>query len=351
MNRERGDGRGERYPTVRSVRAARTASHYSRLPPPVSLALILALLALAACNSAGQDQVLAIEATGVARGLVYFDADGDREPAPPDTALAGVAVELVFPGGRGIAARVVSDSTGRFRAAGLPVGSYTARIDTATVPDSMAVVRIVDSTVVVPPGDSVAVLVALGFPRVTVRQARLAPLGAVVFVDGLALNAFATFGDSTVHVADTSGALRAVRVGPVPIFPGDSVRLRGTRGVRDGQPVLADVTAFLLSIRQAPPPASVTTALARTADGGRLDAALVAVTNATITDTATVGSDFRLTVSDGSGPLEVVLDDDANFTLTPFRPTVVIDATGLLVPVGPGVWRLKPRSDADVTVN
>ena len=310
--------------------------------------MALALLALA-CTSAGQDRIVAIEATGVVRGLVYFDADGDGEAAPPDTALRGVAVELLAAASP--AGRAVSDSNGRVRVAGLPVGRYTVRIDTGTVPDSMAVRRIADTTFMVPPGDSVAVLVAIGFSRVTVAQARGLPAGSVVFVDGIALNAFASFGDSTVHVADTSGALRSVRVRPVPIFPGDSVRLRGRRAARDGQPVLEDVTAFLLALRQEPPPTGVTTAIARTADGGRLDAALVAIANATITDTATVAGDFRLTVTDGSGSLEVLLDDDAGFTLMPYRPTVVIDATGLLVPVGPGIWRLKPRGGADVTVN
>ncbi len=332
--------------------AGRTDAHCRvPLPSPRSLSLALVLLT-PGCESTGSDHVLAVEATGVARGLVYFDADGDREPAAPDTGLAGVAVELFPAGGRAPVARVVSDSSGRFRMAGLPVGSFVTRIDSATVPDSMAVVRIADSSVLIPPADSVVILVAVGFPRVSIAEARLLPVGAKVFVDGIALNAFATFGDSTLHVADTGTAIRALRVRPVAVFAGDSVRLVGTVGASGGQPVLTGATVFLLAIRAAPPPMAVTTALARSADGGRLDASLVEITGATITDTATLANDdVALTVNDGSGALEVVLDDDVVFTLALYTPGEAIDALGVLVPVGGGVWRLKPRFEGDLVVN
>jgi len=45
-----------------------------------------------------------------------------------------------------------------------------------------------------------------------------------------------------------------------------------------------------------------------------------------------------------------VFDQDASLTQSPYVPTVVIDATGVLVSDGLGRWVLKPRSNADVTL-
>jgi hypothetical protein len=53
-------------------------------------------------------------------------------------------------------------------------------------------------------------------------------------------------------------------------------------------------------------------------------------------------------VDDGSGPVLVVLDQDAGLTRTPYVPGVVIDATGVLVPDGSGAWVLKPRNNSDL---
>ena len=308
-------------------------------------------LALAACNNAGQDRVLAFEASGVVGGLVYFDADGDREPGPPDAPVAGVRVRIAVRGSGTAIGSAVSDTAGGFRIAPLRAGRYDVLVDTATVADSLTVARIADSTIDLDPGDSVAVAVTVSAPRVSVRQARLLPPRTRVFVEGVALNALAAFGDSTIHLADTSGAIRATRVQPRPVLAGDRVRLAGTLGIRDSQPELTDVALFALAVAAVPAPVGVRTAVARTADAGRLDAALVVVTNATISDTATVAGDFRLTVTDGSGPLEVLLDRDAGFTPAPYVPGAVIDGTGLLVAASPGIWRLKPRSGADVVVN
>jgi hypothetical protein len=97
----------------------------------------------------------------------------------------------------------------------------------------------------------------------------------------------------------------------------------------------------------------VTTALAATADGGRLDAQQVVVRNATVSDTAAVLGDWRLTVDDGSGPLEVLLDAVAFPQVTPgnrapYVPGNRFDIAGVLVPTGTGSWRLKPRSVAEL---
>jgi len=93
----------------------------------------------------------------------------------------------------------------------------------------------------------------------------------------------------------------------------------------------------------------VKTAVAATASGGTLDAQLVVVDSAVISDTGSVLGGFRLTVSDGSGNLSVILDQRAGFVVPgAFVPPNRFRIVGLLVPTGTGTWTLKPRSAADL---
>jgi hypothetical protein len=191
---------------------------------------------------------------------------------------------------------------------------------------------------------------SVAFPVVTVAQARALPAGKRVTVEAVALNGWASFSDSSLHIADATGALRAVRVRAVSAFAGDSVRLIGTLGFQGGQPVLFDVLPFVLGQSAQPAPQAASTLLASRADGARLDAALVRVANALVSDTATVASGFRLTVNDGSGPLQVLLDPGAGFTRGLYLPGNTLDVTGVLVPAESGAaWQLKPRSRSDVS--
>jgi len=48
------------------------------------------------------------------------------------------------------------------------------------------------------------------------------------------VNAPGTFGDTTMHLQDTSAAIRTTRVRATTAQPGDSVRIRGTTGTRAG---------------------------------------------------------------------------------------------------------------------
>jgi hypothetical protein len=190
---------------------------------------------------------------------------------------------------------------------------------------------------------------SVAFPEVTVAQARALPAGKRVTVSAVALNGWASFSDASLHIADATGALRAVRVRAVSAFAGDSVRLVGTLGFQGGQPVLFDALPFVLGQSAQPAPQTVTTLVASRADGGRLDAALVRVANSLVSDTATVATGYQLTVNDGSGPLQVLLDPSAGFTRGLYVPGNTLDLTGVLVPTESGAaWQLKPRSRSDV---
>jgi hypothetical protein len=182
-----------------------------------------------------------------------------------------------------------------------------------------------------------------------------------VFTSGIALNARPNNSDGQVHLEGATAFLRATNVaratGGGIVQAGDSVRILGRTAVDNGQPVLDDVTAIvLIPSATVPLPEELTTAEAASAGDGALDAALVNVRHAEITDTATVDGDFHVWVDDGSGPLELVFRsflavDPGSF---PADGTAqVARATGLLSPFDDGGsvrWRLLPRAGGDVAL-
>jgi hypothetical protein len=323
---------------------------------PLRVLSVLVPAALLGCANAGEDRLLTVGATGVIRGFAVFDANGSRSFDAPDDSMPGVRVHLLALHTDDTIASDVAGSDGGFRMASVPAGRYRMVVDTApfaaAVLDTVVVALLDSAQVTVPPGDSAAVNVLLGYPHVTVREARTTvPLGRKVWVEGVALNSPSQFRDTTLHVQDTAVAIRSTRVRPSPTAPGDSVRIRGVTNQRDGQRTLDDVTVVGIVPTLLPTAATLTTALAASADNGTRDAQLVRVDSATVSVVDTVPpGDVRLTVSDGSGSLEVLLDAFA----VPSNPALYVpgnafDVVGLLVPTGvAGVWRLKPRSSQDL---
>ncbi len=287
-----------------------------RLALRYSMALVAVAggaVATMACPNAGESRVLSIPGTGLVGGVVYLDADGNRQAGGPDNGLANVRVRLVVAGTRDTVARANSDANGTFVLGSVPVGRYTVVVPgEAVFGDTISIVRIDTADISLNPDDTVQVQVAVSFPAVTIAEARQLPLGTKVFIEGVALNSLPTFGDTTVSIVDTTGALRITNVRGPLVALGDSVRFLGKLAARDGQPVLDGAQAIVLVTGPGRPAETVTTAVAATADGGRLDAALVRVVAATISDTVTVAvqgdSNYVATMDDGSGPLIVVFD-------------------------------------------
>jgi hypothetical protein len=328
-------------------------------PLRVALTAVLGGALGLACSNAGESRVLSIQASGIVKAVVYFDRNGNRVADAADTGLTGVRVRLVLRGSRDTVAAGNSLSDGSLRLADVPVGTYTVDVDTTTFgADSFRVTRVDTSLIDVTPGDSFVVRIAISYPQVTVRQARALAAGKKVFVVGVVLNSRLTFsGDdsTTVHLADTSAAVRMIAVSSPIVIARDSVRVLGTRGVDGfGVPVLTNVSIGTLGINAVVTPRSLSAALAADADTGRADGALVRVANLIIHDTATVAGAFRLKVHNGLDTLEVRLDSTAitGFTtpasIAADTLNATICATGLLAPAGTGVWRLKPRSTTDV---
>jgi hypothetical protein len=197
-------------------------------------------------------------------------------------------------------------------------------------------------------------LAALPLPVISIRSARALPVGSIAQIVGVALNGSTTFADSSVFLADTSGAIRATRLRGT-VVAGDSVRVRGNIGTRSGQPTLDGGTTTALGQGFYPSVATLTTATAAAASGGTRDAQLVIVPGATITDTSRTTSSFLLTMNDGSGALVVQLDGTADPAFQSanlpgvYVPGNKFDLLGILVPTGTGTWRLRPRSASDLT--
>ncbi|MFW6079396.1 MAG: carboxypeptidase-like regulatory domain-containing protein [Gemmatimonadota bacterium] len=313
---------------------------------------LTAALALG-CETDPGDSLLSIDATGTVVGRAYLDRDGDqRLSLDADGPVSDVRLRLLVADGRELLDDVVTDESGEYAIAEVPVGRYRLAVDSSTVPDSIRVMAIDSAELTIAADDTVVASVRFGYPQLGVDDARATPIGRKVFVTGISLIAWETFGDSTVHLAGDTSALRAMRVQPAAIGVGDSVRFLGTMSRDRGQPILHDVTPFVVSAASAPVPDTVSTANAAAAEQGRLDAALVHVRDAEVTDTAhLVSGDDRIIVDDGSGELAVIFDRDGVFVVS-FAELAdsSIDVTGVLVPDGAGGWDLKPRSGEDVTL-
>lgn len=316
----------------------------------------LAVAALvSACDNAGAYRTTGITATGIARGLVYFDANGSGRFDAGDGPVVGARLSLVTPVGRDTVVRLTTDAAGAFRVSGIPVGTYAVVLEAASLGDSVEVMHLTGGPFTLRPNDSLSVEGVVGFPTLTAAAARAAAIGTRAFVTGVALHGRATFSDTLLHVVDTTGALRATRVRPSAVAAGDTVRLRGRIAERNGQRVLDDVTVSVIGQTFIPTAPIVTTQRASAADGGALDAALVRILDAVLSDTATVLGNLTLTVSDGSGDLTVLLDRVADiafrtpFAVGPLDPGARFDLVGVLVPAGGGTWLLRPRSVLDLT--
>lgn len=310
------------------------------------------------CSNAGESRILSVQTTGVVKGLIYFDVDGNLVPSGGDDSVKNLHVKLVSKSTGDSVAAAVSLVTGVYRMAGVPVGTYRIVVDTTPLADTARVVKIDSTEVTVKPGDSSQVFIAISYPHVSIARARSAavPLGRKVFIEGITANALNIFSDTTVYVQDTSAAIRAARVRTPSVQAQDSVRMRGTIGIRAGQRTIEDVTVFSIAPTLLPLAPTVTSAQAANAVGGTRDARLLRVHYATVTDTLPVPGGFRLTVNDSlqTGALEVLLDASAVAIALcpgancPYNPGKRFDFIGLLTPTNtPGIWRLKPRSAQD----
>lgn len=317
--------------------------------------LLLFPVAAAACSNAGSDLGFPPLAQRVINAQVFLDRDGSGVFSPADTLYVGARVSLRPPGGGQAVRTATTNLQGIARFEDIPIGEYSATVDLASIGDSLQVAAINPSHPQLRFADTeIGFSIRLNYLEVSIRQARQQPAGKRLLIRGLVLAGVQSFHDTSSYVADTSGQIRLTRVslrgGLTGNNPGDSVTVLGTVSSRAGQPTLDQAIITLVGTRPAPIAFSLSTALAAGASGGTLDAALVQITGALISDTATVAPDFRVIGSDGSGPVSVILDGLGGYNRAAFLPGRAMTVRGVLVPDGTGKWQLKPRNPGDTAV-
>jgi hypothetical protein len=316
-----------------------------------------ALLLAAACSNSGSNLGPLPALTRTVQVGVYLDRDGSRTVTPLDTVFVRARVALLIRANSDTFRSALTSANGTARFTEVPLGQYTVTIDPKSVGDTVQIQAIDSTNIRVTAADSagVGVLARLGYPEVSIRQARTLAPGRRVFIRGIILAGVQSFRDTTSHLSDSTGALRLTRVslrgGLAGNNPGDSVSVLGLTWSRAGQPTLDLASVSRFGTRPPPIPLPVATGNASSAANGTLDAALVQITGAIISDTVTVAPDFTVTVSDGTGSLEMLLDGNIPFPRTQFRPGRSLNARGVLVPNGVGGWVFKPRELGDITLN
>lgn len=325
----------------------------------VSAAMMIAALgAVGACTDATDVELLEIDASGALVGQVYVDLNRSGAVEPTDRPLADAALVLSTTASNTTVATAISDANGIFLFSEVAAGSYNLRVDDEALGDSLTTVTTVPAFEV-PRGDTLEVILGVSYPQLTIEELRSAPAGRRVFTTGIALNVRDNPADGRVFLEGETAFLQALDVPRQPnIAVGDSVRVLGRTVVRDGQPMLQGdsvPTVVLISRATIPTPRAVSSNVAATADGGSLDAALVRIDNADISDTTTVGDDFHFTADDGSGPVQVVVRPSIGRTTEDLRPDTTVRiqrATGMLSPHDDGSgtirWRLLVRSAAEL---
>jgi len=319
-------------------------------------ALVLAWGVASSCESAADIEVITLDETGFVFGQAFLDLNGNRQIDAGDAALKNAGILLTATGSPTVLDQTTTDSLGLFFIGNLPAGVYALSLDSAVLGDSLG--KFTTSTATLGVGDTLRVDVGATYPELSLADVRTAAPGQRVFTKGIALNPRQSFSDGTVHFQEGVTYLRATNVAPSGIAIGDSVRLLGRTAVDQGQPTLDGVTPLLLrSLVVIPLPQEVTTGVASTGGGGPLDAALVRIRNAEISDTSTApNGDFHYWAYNGGDSIEVVYKWFLQISTAGIRPDTIVrlrEATGLLAPFddGSGVrWRLIPRAASGIVV-
>ena len=321
---------------------------------------LAAVAPLTACDPAGEDRILSIEATAAVTGVVFVDVNGTGALEAQDTA-ARVPVALIRFGTVDTVARTTTGSTGIFNFLDVPVGRYEVAVLNSALGDSLQVVFVeqpeggpdADSTIVeLALGDTAGLTIGVGFPTLSIVEARAAAPGRKVFVRAVSQTFRDEFGDTSLYVRDDDAAIRVARILSPNVFPGDTVNVLGITGSRAGQPVLVNVATFVLAVGSSPDPVEVSPADVPGALGGALDATLVSVADLTVEDTTRIDADdLILHTFYGGTAIDVLVHQDGSFDFADYPELSMIDVIGILVPASAGGdWRIQPRSADDITV-
>jgi hypothetical protein len=320
----------------------------------------LAFVALvAACSNAGEKLTYPALPNGALAVAVYLDRDGSQTYTTEDTIFKGARVTLFVAGGQDTITSATTDDDGIAYFNPVPFGTYRVGVDRSLLGDSIAFVAgDTGSFRVVKDSAAPSRLLRLGFPEVTIEQARAMPAGKRVFIRGIVLSPLQAFRDSAAFVWDPTGTIRITkarhRPGRAGNNLGDSVLVLGTTGTDLGQPVLLSGLFGTLGETSPKVAVAVTVEEARGAKGGTLDAALVQITGPVIVDTIPADPDFLVKVAEAgnaSNQESVLIDQLIGAPRNVFGIGRTFTVRGVLVPKGDGTWLIKPRGSLDIALS
>jgi hypothetical protein len=316
---------------------------------------LLALCTVASCDNAGERLGLPELRQGAVIVGVVLDRDGSGTLTSADTSYTGARVALFIEGGVDTFRVATTNAEGLALFEELPIGRYRFAVVPSSVGDSLPVITDgTGSLRITANPDSLGALETsiVGYPNLTIAEARAAAPGRRAFVRGIVSSALQYFSDSATfltgeaNIRVTSAEHRPGRTGN---NPGDSVIVFGTTGSDAGQPVLLDGLVATVSERSAPVATDVSVAEANTARDGELDAALVRIGTATVGDTVSVEEEFHVEVAFEADTVLVVYHPNLLPPKAAFAPGRAIAVRGVLVPNGDGTWHLRPRPVAGET--
>lgn len=324
-----------------------------------SALLAAVIVGLVSCDYATDVEILEIQGTGVLFGQAYLDLNGTGASDAGDKPLKSASVEVTT-GSGDVVLSATTDTLGVFVLLGVPVGTYDVGLGSGVLGDSLEQLG-PGSSITVELGDTTQLSIGAGFPTMTLSEVRALAPGRRVFTHGIALNSRSASTDGTIHLLDTAEVsyLRTTNASlpATNVLTGDSLRILGRTALNNGLPVLDSATPYVLQRGLTlPPTPDVTTAAAATADAGALDAALVRIRAAEMSDTSTApNGDFHFWANDGSDSVEVVFKWFRSFTPTAIRPDTTLrirEMIGLLTPFDDGTgsirWRILPRGGSEV---
>ncbi len=306
------------------------------------------VLGLAACSNAGSDLGLPSLGVGTLQVNALLDRDGTGTVTAFDTVINGLRIAIFDDGGIDTVLVSKTNANGIAGFTSIPIGRYRYRVVAGQLGDTLQAVAGNDVPFHVR-ADSLngAAGLLIGYATLSLGDTRAAAPGRPVFIHGIVTSALQFFADSAMFVTDGTTNLRITaaqhRPGRNGNNVGDSVIVFGRTGSDQGQPVLLGGVVLTVGVSQPPAVTDVTVPEIATAQAGALDAALVKVSAATIADTATVGRDFVVRITDGTDTARVVIDSLFQAPHGNFAPGRGITTRGVLVPDGTGAWFLRPR--------
>jgi hypothetical protein len=316
-----------------------------------TLLLLGSLLALSACDNAGQDLDLPDLPTGGLGVAVYVDRDGTGTFTTFDTTFAGARVAIFGLDGLDTLLAGATSPQGQATFTGVPIGRYGFAVVPGSVGDSLPEITILGPgtlRITAQPGSTFASSsVLVSHPTLTLAEVRSATIGRRVFVRGVVTSPLQFFPDSATYLRSGASALRVIPSAHWPgragNNPGDSVIVVGTVGRAGGQPVLTGGRVLTVGTTPVPAPIPVTAAELPGARNGELDAALVVLDSVAIADTATVPGFYVMRVEVGGDTATIRADSLLLVPKAFFVPGRGLRVRGVLVPDGNGTWYLRPR--------